>query len=620
MRADIPILEGGTSRGSGKGFAVPMVHRPVIRFVLASSILVGLAAPAMAQLPGQTGGRQSSNAAAPVDFGDVLEALGRWLVHTVRSDRDAPTVDEPRWNQTGSPRATVMTFLENVEYLRQGRDEAWPRVRQTLPEDGDLAGRERALELARIFDRLGEVSGFQLASEDQVREKGLRRYRLFPGAIDPAPVWNALDGAPRGQLVLAVDPEGNWRFSAETMRGVPELLESLAAIPPRTATFSGGLDLPPLLDLGVPPAERLDWWLVSLFVFTGAGAGVLARWGMRRLARGLRRRHRRVVSRTLEELASPALSACVLAGLVLASTTVALHPGLAALRWQLTGLLTVMVLGYFLYRLVPVFGEALGGAAADGHVAGTAVPLLVRIVQVVLVAFVAVVVLDGLFSVNLAGLVAGFGILGLALGLAAQESVRNWFGALTISLARPFSQGDWIIHNGEFARVMEIGLNATKLRLATGEQLTVPNMKFIDQEVQNTTQRPWLRREMDLAFPYGTTPGRMEEILEIVRESLDDDEVRKEGKFEETEHEPHITFHAFGDDHLTVKVYYWFHVEPGESGWYAYLAHCDTVNRALLARLHEKGVQFAFPTRTVRLANAGDELRVGGPGATDDAD
>ena len=586
----------------------------------ALAVLV-LTASSGAAVPTPAGGRSSgSDSSESIDFGDLVEGLGRWFVQAVHDDEPEATVASPRWNAVGSPRQTVMTFLENVDYLRRGHEEAWPRVRATLPPDDVLATRARALDLARVFDRFDEIEVYRLASAEAARGESISRYRVFPGAIDHRPVWNALGDAPDGRIVLALDEgDGTWHFDAATMEGVGALLESVASIAPRLRPPSDAAGLPPLLDTNVLPEHRWDGWILGTTLLAGLLAALLVHQGMKRAAPRLEGRSRLVAAIAMRRLAAPASSLVVLIALVLAGSTVALHPAVSTLRWQVTGLLFVLVLAFFLYRLVPVFGEGLEGASSDSHLSGTAIPLLVRLLQVLLVGITLAIVVESLFSVNVAGLVAGFGILGLALGLAAQESVRNWFGAATIYLARPFTRGDWIIHRGDFARVEEVGLNATKLRLASGELLTVPNMRFIDQEVQNTTERPYLRREMNLSLPYHTDADRMDEVLEVIGEALSDDDVVSEGQFEELGREPHITFHDFGDDHLTVRVYYWYRVEPGESGWYDFLAHCDTVNRAVLRAFEGRGIEFAFPTRTLRLANEDEAIRLhtGSPGRSD---
>jgi small-conductance mechanosensitive channel len=101
----------------------------------------------------------------------------------------------------------------------------------------------------------------------------------------------------------------------------------------------------------------------------------------------------------------------------------------------------------------------------------------------------------------------------------------------------------------------------------------------------------------------------MEEVMEAVREALQQDDVAEQGQFEELGREPHVTFRDFEDDHLLVRAYYWFRVEPGESGWYDFLEHCDTVNRMLLRIFAEREITFAFPTRTLRLMNHEETFR-----------
>jgi MscS family membrane protein len=246
---------------------------------------------------------------------------------------------------------------------------------------------------------------------------------------------------------------------------------------------------------------------------------------------------------------------------------------------------------------------------------------VVTTLRLLVVVVFALLLLRTLFNVNVTSALAGLGIAGLAVGLAAQESLKNWFGALTIFLARPFAEGDWIIYKGKYGQVRQVNLNATDILLVNGELLTVPNMDFINEPIENASRREYLRREMNLSLPYGMTPGQVDDALQAVRDVLSDEEVRESGGFDNVGIEPQVNFTEFAADHLNVRAYYWFHTPLRDPGWYDFLDHCDLVNRKLFRAFAEQGLSFAFPTQTVRLTDEDDRgLRLNATVTTTDRD
>lgn len=112
------------------------------------------------------------------------------------------------------------------------------------------------------------------------------------------------------------------------------------------------------------------------------------------------------------------------------------------------------------------------------------------------------------------------GIAGLAVSLAAQDSIKNLFGSVTIFIDNPFSVGDRIVFSGTDGFVEEIGFRSTRIRTLTGHLVTVPNMKFIDEAVENITARPYIRRTMNMTITYDTPPDKIEQAVQIIRDLL----------------------------------------------------------------------------------------------------
>jgi MscS family membrane protein len=149
------------------------------------------------------------------------------------------------------------------------------------------------------------------------------------------------------------------------------------------------------------------------------------------------------------------------------------------------------------------------------------VPVTRKLVRFVIVVAGAVIAL-GTFGVNVAGLLATVGIGGLAVALAAKNSVENVFGSLTILFDMPFALGDWVKINNVEGIVEEINLRSTRIRTFDDSIVTLPNSNLISSSVENFGARRARRQRIVFRVHYDTPPDRIERFLEVVRAHLHD--------------------------------------------------------------------------------------------------
>src|SRR5690606_32061149 len=129
-------------------------------------------------------------------------------------------------------------------------------------------------------------------------------------------------------------------------------------------------------------------------------------------------------------------------------------------------------------------------------------------------------VAQNVFGLDITGWLAGLGLAGLAVSLAAQDSVKNLFGWATVVFDRPFTTGDFVNYGGTLGTVEDISFRSTKLRMITGHLYTIPNMKWIDGTVENISARGFIRRDLNLSLTYDTTPEKVDEAVRIVEDIL----------------------------------------------------------------------------------------------------
>ena len=150
---------------------------------------------------------------------------------------------------------------------------------------------------------------------------------------------------------------------------------------------------------------------------------------------------------------------------------------------------------------------------------GNAMALIRVLVNVIVFAIALIVILDNL-GVNVTALVAGLGIGGIAIGLAAQGIFSDLFAALSIVFDKPFRRGDTIRYGETVGTVERIGLKTTRVRSVTGEQVIMANTKLLEQEVRNLAEAKVRRVALSFSLTYQTSPETLEQLPVIAEEVI----------------------------------------------------------------------------------------------------
>jgi len=241
------------------------------------------------------------------------------------------------------------------------------------------------------------------------------------------------------------------------------------------------------------------------------------------------------------------------------------------------------------YRLVDVFSDALAIRAekTESKLDDQLVPLVRRSLKVVTIVVGALFVLQNL-SVDVGSLLAGLGIGGLALAMAAKDTLANFFGSVMIFADKPFQVGDWVVVDGIEGIVEEVGFRSTRVRTFYNSLVTVPNSKIADAKVDNYGARKFRRTYTTLNLTYDTTPEQMQAFVEGVRAIIRANPHTRKDYYE-------VHFCGFGAHSLDVMLYFFFQVES----WTAELRERHNVYLEILRLAKGLGVSFAFPTQTL---------------------
>jgi len=186
---------------------------------------------------------------------------------------------------------------------------------------------------------------------------------------------------------------------------------------------------------------------------------------------------------------------------------------------------------------------------------------------------------------DVGALIAGLGIGGLALAMAARDTVSNVFGGFTIFTDRPFTLNDRVKVSGFDGTVAEIGIRSTRLRTLSGTLVTIPNSAFSDSAVENVSAEPNRKVSCTFGLTYDTTPEMIEQAIGMLRSIT--------SAKDELEEKVLVSFTEFGDFSLNILLIYY--IKKGAD----ILQTQNDINLEILRQFNAAGLEFAFPTQTL---------------------
>ena len=343
------------------------------------------------------------------------------------------------------------------------------------------------------------------------------------------------------------------------------------------------------------------WRIGVLFlgVLAGLLAGRLLRHWMEKAAGRVRGTGKELPAIILEALARPAVLLAFVLGLRVGVSFLNMEVELSVWTTTLINVLIVVGIGFGASRLVQVVNYWLRRAAqrSGSHMDAMLAPLVTTSLRVTIWVLVVLQAATILSDKPLTSILAGLGVGGLALALAAQDTVKNFFGSLVIFADKPFEVGERVNIDAYDGTIEQVGFRSTRLRTLDGHLVTIPNGELANKAILNVSKRPNIRRIMNISITYDTPPEKVQEAVDIVKDILRDHEGMN------PELPPRVVFNDMKSDCLNIFAIYWYH--PAD--WWAYQYFNEKVLQEILRRFNAAGIDFAFPSQTMYLA--GDAKR-----------
>lgn len=293
-----------------------------------------------------------------------------------------------------------------------------------------------------------------------------------------------------------------------------------------------------------------------------------------------------------------------------------LHVGLRVFSWPAWGAafisnglkITVAVsLTYVAIRFVDVLvtmWHQKVQAQTEGSMDIGLLPIIRKTLKIFVVV-VAILVTSQNLGMNITGLLASLSIGGLAVGLAAQDTLGNLFGAVAIFADKPFKVGDRIQIDAIDGNVEAIGLRSTRVRNLDGFLVSIPNKTVANANIINVSKRSRIKTVMNIGLTYDIPADKIDRAAQIIRDVF--------GPHPKTS-ELLVTFNKFDASALNIMVVHWW----GDTDFGAYFKGMQQMNIELKRRYDEERISFAFPTQTIYMKQD-SEWRLAEAGKADDA-
>jgi len=212
-------------------------------------------------------------------------------------------------------------------------------------------------------------------------------------------------------------------------------------------------------------------------------------------------------------------------------------------------------------------------------------PLIENIWKVIVIASGIMITLS-IWEINISPMLASAGIVGVAVALAAKDTLANFFGGISIFIDKPYRIGDYIVlDGGERGEVVNIGIRSSRIKTRDDILISIPNSIIANTKIINESAPvPKFRIRVPVSAAYGSDVDRVEDIL--MKVAVNNDNVQPNP-------EPRVRFRTFGDSSLNFELLCWAK-EPSLRG-----RTIHELNKSIYNSFNEKGITFPFPHRTV---------------------
>ncbi|MEE9369990.1 MAG: mechanosensitive ion channel family protein [Sedimentisphaerales bacterium] len=270
-----------------------------------------------------------------------------------------------------------------------------------------------------------------------------------------------------------------------------------------------------------------------------------------------------------------------------------INPSIGTCWTRIAQAVAAIAFAYALYRLVDVIEHylQLWTGKTRTKLDDMLVPIVRKSLRITIAIIAALWIADGILGADIGAILLSAGVGGIAIALAAKDTIANFFGSIAIFADRPF-QIDELVKVGEhFGPVEDVGFRSTRIRTLQGHLVTVPNSVIANSIVENVGKRPFIRRTSNITITYDSGHTKAKRAVEIIKEVLAGvPEVNTD-----PEKPPRVYFSDFND--WSLNIYMSYFVKPPD--YWVYHEVNERVNLEIMKRFEAEQIEFAFPSQTL---------------------
>ena len=340
--------------------------------------------------------------------------------------------------------------------------------------------------------------------------------------------------------------------------------------------------------------------LVLLVVLAALVAGRIIQFVINSYALRLaKKRGEGLVTLLLKALVNPVYVAIFAAGVFFAKAPLLFHDeqGIRIAiedTWaKVARVIAAIAVAYTLYRLVDVIEYYLSRliGKTETRLDDMLVPAVRKALRITIAIVAVLLISENILGANVKSLLLSAGVGGIAIALAAKDTIANFFGSITIFTDRPFQMGELVKIGEHLGPVEEVGFRSTRVRTLQGHLVTIPNSVIANSTVENLGKRPFIRRTSNITITYDSGHTKANKAVEVIKEVLATvPEVNTD-----PEKPPRVYFSDFNDWSLNIYMSYW--VKPAD--YWLYHEVNERVNLEMMKRFEAEQIEFAFPSQTL---------------------
>ncbi|MBS4538873.1 mechanosensitive ion channel family protein [Clostridium sp. D2Q-11] len=214
-------------------------------------------------------------------------------------------------------------------------------------------------------------------------------------------------------------------------------------------------------------------------------------------------------------------------------------------------------------------------------------PFISKVIRIIIIA-ISIAIIAEEFGYSISAFVAGLGIGGIAIAMAAKDTLANVFGGIAILMDKPFDIGDWIVASGVEGVVENINFRSTKVRTFEKAIVSIPNSKMSEEAITNFSRRGIRRVRFYLGIVYSTSSDKIQMVVKKINDML--------VEHPDVDNEIILSnFEVFNTSSLDILIQYY----AKTSDYQEYLSVKENVNFKIMDILEEENVEVAFPSTSI---------------------